>query len=809
MFAKIEAFFRRAHRRLSHREWAAGRRPHKGTAASGEAPGLLLIQVDALSRTELERAISRRRMPFVRGLLRRGDARLHSFYPGLPSTTSAVQAELYYGVRAAVPAFNFYDRIKREHGAMSRPDWAKDAEAACAAQARGLLEGGSSWSNIYTGGAGEDESHFCVASIGFGDMWRSGKVSSFFVHILLHPLSTLLLVVLMVLEFGLAVWDVAVGVFRGERLWPELKILLARMFLAIGLREFVTRGAAVDIARGLPVVHVNLIGYDEHAHRRGPDSAFAHWSLLGIDRSIHALYRAAEDSTRRDYSVWIFSDHGQERVRSFDLEREGGIEKMVHEALDLSQANDPAWKIRSQRRPLSPRLRSDRATERHIAHWSDAPQLTPGEESTFTVAAMGPLAHVYFARPPDDAQRKALAVRLVKQGVPGALIKQEDNSVIWVHAGGETAVPAGVSALLPHPEPVRAEIGEDLAALARHTQSGDLVLLGWSPGTSSWSFAPERGAHAGFGPEETRGFVLLPPGIRLPPGAEHHIRPAAMRTAALHLLERAPLASFLPVPAAGEALSLRVLTYNTHACAGMDGRVSPRRIARVIAARSPDLVALQELDLGRRRSRSEDQARIIAQVTEMHMVFCPTITQGEEHYGHALLCRWPIEIVRRAFLPTVPGKRWLEPRAALWARVAIGSRRINVITTHLGLGPKERRLQMEALLGPEWIGAVPAGEDVVLCGDFNAMPGSVAYCLAVSRLRDAQVGVNGHRPLCTFSATQPFVRIDHVFVSGAFVPRRISVPRDRFTRVASDHFPLVVDFSVGPSNGETPGHNPV
>ena len=41
----------------------------------------------------------------------------------------------------------------------------------------------------------------------------------------------------------------------------------------------------------------------------------------------------------------------------------------------------------------------------------------------------------------------------------------------------------------------------------------------------------------------------------------------------------------------------------------MDGRVSPRRVARVIRGQFPDIVALQEMDLGRRRSRAEDAAR--------------------------------------------------------------------------------------------------------------------------------------------------------------------------------------------------------
>ncbi len=807
MFAKVEAFFRRIRRRLTHREWAARRRSRSRAEGKGEEPGLLLIQIDGLSRTQLERAMTRRRLPFLRRLLQREEYQLHDFYPGLPSTTAAVQAELYYGVRAAVPAFAFYDRIKRQHGVMCWPEWAKEVEAACAAQAEGLLTGGSSWSNIYTGGASQEESNFCAASLGFGDIWRTGKISNIFAFILLHPFSTLWLVAMVVVELLLAAWDLVVGVCRGERLFPELQLVLSRMFITIGLREIMTIGAAGDLARGLPVVHVNFLGYDEQSHRRGPGSAFAHWTLLSIDRAIHTLFNAAEASSRRDYAVWIFSDHGQERVRSFDIEKAGGIEQILRTALDLSEQKDSAWRSRSQRRPPPPWLRHNRFAQRRLAQWSEASRLTAGEEASFTVAGIGPLGHVYFAQPLDDAKRRAVARRLIDQGgVPGVVVRMRDNSVIWFHGAGETAVPGGVPALVPHPEPLGTALGEDLAALAAHPHAGDIILLGWSPGTAPWTFAPERGAHGGLGPEEIRGFVLLPPRTRLPDGAQHYIRPAALRTAALHFLERAPLAAVEPVPVAGETMSLRVLTYNTHACEGMDGRVSPRRIARVIAARSPDIVALQELDLGRRRSRSEDQAALIARAVEMHVVFCPTVTVGEEHYGHALLSRWPIEVVRRGLLPVAPGGWWSEPRTALWARVVIGARRFNIITTHLGLGTEERRLQMEALTGPDWLGAVPLGEDVLLCGDFNSLPGSVPYRLAARRLQDAQAVLKRHTPLRTFSSTQPFARIDHIFASSSFVPEKIWVPRDRVTRVASDHLPLVVDFAIGPADAGKPAH---
>jgi endonuclease/exonuclease/phosphatase family metal-dependent hydrolase len=797
MFAKIEAFFRRGARRITHREWAAGRRPRPATG-TGEQPGLLLIQIDGLARTQLERAIAARRMPFLRRLLRREGGRLHDFYPGIPSTTAAVQAELHYGVRAAVPAFSFYDRAKRRHGVMCSPDWAKDAESACAAQAEGLLTGGSSWSNIYTGGASQEESHFCAASLGLDDMWRTGKIANIFMFILLHPLSTLMLILLLALEFVLAVWDLLIGLFRGEKLWRELQLLVSRVFVAIGLRELITIGAAIDLARGLPIIHINFVGYDEHAHRRGPDSAFAHWSLLGIDRAVATLYQAAEHSSRRDYTVWIFSDHGQERARSFDLEKPGGIEQIVRSALELSQQNDAAWRPRSQHRPIAPWLHRNRFAQRREIKWAESSRLTPGEEASFTVAGIGPVAHVYLAQPPDDAKRRAVARRLVAQGgVPGVLVRMQDDTALWFHAAGETVLPAGAAALLTHPEPLRQEIADDLTALARHPHSGDLVLLGWGPGTDAWTFAPERGAHAGMGPEETRGFVLLPPGARLPPGTAHHIRPAALRTAALHLLGRSALPATLPVPVAGETLSLRLLTYNTHSCSGMDGRISPRRIARVIAGHSPDLVALQELDLGRRRSRGEDQAALIAAEVGMHHVFCPTVTVDDEHYGHAILSRWPLEVVRRAFLPANPQSWWPEPRAAIWVRVVIGARRLNLITTHLGLDPEERRRQMAMLVGPEWLGAVPQGEEVIICGDMNATAGSPAYRLATARLRDAQTSLPGHAPLKTFSSTQVFARLDHVFSSAGCVVERVAVPRNRLTRVASDHLPLIVDYAIG------------
>ncbi len=793
MFAKLESYAHALRQRLSRSEWAIrhlGLTPSEGTA---EEPGLLMVQIDGFARTQLERALEKGYMPFLRRLIKREGYELKSFYSGIPSTTPAVQAELYYGVRAAVPAFSFFNKKRKELGMMYYPDWAKQFEAQCQEKAEGLLKGGSCWSNIYTGGAGQEESHFCAASIGFGDMWRTGKIRNIFVFILLQFPASLRIAWLLIVEIFVALWDVVDGVRQGERFSLEMGMAFSRVFIGTGLRELLKIGGKVDLARGLPIIHLNFLSYDEHAHRRGPGSKFALWALRDIDRAIKALFAAAQRSRRRDYSVWIFSDHGQERTRSFALEREGGIERVIRECLESSQKVDHAWRARSQRQlPPAWFSRGTRARER-LARRVAAEVLTESEKASFSVAAVGPVGHVYFAEPLDYPKRLAVARRLVSEGgVPSVVVCDAGNKV-WIHARGETPVPGGVEALLPHHPEVKRQMADDLAGLCENEHAGDIILLGWSPWSEPWTFAPERGAHGGPGPEETRGFVLLPSRTRLPAGVQEVIRPSALREAALHHLHRV---RFVPALKPIDGPQFRLVTYNTHGCSGTDGRVSPRRIARVLAAQNPDIVALQELDLGRRRSRAEDQAAIIARDLGMHLSFCPTVTHEGEHYGHALLSRWPIQLVRRAFLPCDKKSWWKEPRAALWVRILVGGHPVNVITSHLGLGRQERWLQVQALLGKEWAGAVPADESLAICGDFNLGPGSRSYGSLAGQLQDVQAARDGHRPLSTFTSVQPFTRIDHVFVSNHLETEHVFVPRNHLTRFASDHLPLVVDLKI-------------
>ena len=66
---------------------------------------------------------------------------------------------------------------------------------------------------------------------------------------------------------------------------------------------------------------------------------------------------------------------------------------------------------------------------------------------------------------------------------------------------------------------------------------------------------------------------------------------------------------------------------------GMDRKRSEARIAEVIAEMSVDIVALQKLDLGRRRSAGADQTKMIAEQLGWYSHFHPAMRIDDEHYG--------------------------------------------------------------------------------------------------------------------------------------------------------------------------------
>src|ERR1044071_9724032 len=63
--------------------------------------------------------------------------------------------------------------------------------------------------------------------------------------------------------------------------------------------------------------------------------------------------------------------------------------------------------------------------------------------------------------------------------------------------------------------------------------------------------------------------------------------------------------------------TLRIMTYNIHVGVGMDKKLDLQRIADVINKEKPDLVGLQEVDRGVKRTEGKDEIAELAAMKKM------------------------------------------------------------------------------------------------------------------------------------------------------------------------------------------------
>ncbi|MGO8689964.1 MAG: hypothetical protein ACLQLG_10035 [Thermoguttaceae bacterium] len=539
--------WRRVRRALSRDPWAVRllRLPCQ-PAPSGQ-PGLVLIQIDGLSRSQLERALHGRRMRFLRRLLRRKKYRLLTFYSGLPSATPAVQGELFYGVPCAVPSFCFRDRETGRPVRMFDPAPAAKVQARLSLLGEGLLRGGSAYCDNFSGGAAEP--HFCPSQWGWRTLWRAFHPLHFVVFFLLYFDGVVRVTFMMLVELALALRDCVRGLLGGRYLWKELGQVLSRVTVGILVRELMTMGARLDMVRGLPIIHLNFLGYDEQAHRRGPASAFAHWSLRGIDHAIRRTWRAARRAQRRDYQVWIYSDHGQEAAAAYHelagRTLQEAVEAAFHGSGDSREGDSPVFVATT--RSVVPE--SGQSPSPGTVPLAPATLLRGLEPATDTdegqpidglqVAAMGSLGQVYCPAFASPAERDSVARRLVAEAkIPLVLAADGAGQALAWTSQGCFHLPDEAAAVLGAGHPFLQEAAADLTALCHHPEAGQLVLGGWACQARAVSFSHESGAHAGPSPDETRAFAILPHHAPLGRDDRGWLRPLDLRRAVLEALGR-------------------------------------------------------------------------------------------------------------------------------------------------------------------------------------------------------------------------------------------------------------------------------
>jgi len=474
-----------------------------------EKPGVLMIKIDGLSHRQLQKSLSRDRLPYLRRLQQTQSHKLHPFYSGMPSTTPAVQAELFYGVKTSIPAIEFIDREQQERYVLLHPGAAEAMAQKLQRQGIPLLKGGSSYSNVYTGGA--DEARYCIQTMRLRSLPHLVSSVKMVFHFLVRPDKLLRMLGYGCLEMLIALLDFTRGALEGKDIFKEMKFIPTRVIVCILLREMIRMRVKMDVRKGVPIVHASFLGYDEQSHRRGPDSAFAHWTLKGIDAVIEDLHRTVLDSECRSYRMIVYSDHGQESVTPYREESHRTVEAAVQETAAAFEAGQGDGRARKN---------AQRSASRHSRLLLQQTDPQNGKTATrefarkkIQVTTFGPLGHIYLPQPMADDSKAMLAEALVRQANIPLVCYLKGDTPVAVNRKGTSVLAENGPQLLGEDHPYAEWTAADLACTCRHPNAGDLVISGWDPDGRPTTFAVENGAHGGPGKEETSGFLFFPAAI--------------------------------------------------------------------------------------------------------------------------------------------------------------------------------------------------------------------------------------------------------------------------------------------------------
>lgn len=240
---------------------------------------------------------------------------------------------------------------------------------------------------------------------------------------------------------------------------------------------------------------------------------------------------------------------------------------------------------------------------------------------------------------------------------------------------------------------------------------------------------------------------------------------------------------------------IRVITYNIHHGEGTDGKIDLPRIAKVLLAERPDVVALQEVDQNTRRSGRVDQPAELARLTSMAVVFGHNIDYDGGGYGTAVLTRLPVRssesVKLKSFYTSTP--QHAEQRAV--QIIELGepdSPTLLFLCTHLDYRPKDDERFNSAVTINDLM-RKRAEAPAIIAGDFNAMPESRVireFAMEWKIVGRDGDNINPQSALLTFPSSKPNRWIDDVMVRPA-ARWQVIEARVLDEPVASDHRPAL------------------
>jgi endonuclease/exonuclease/phosphatase family metal-dependent hydrolase len=258
-------------------------------------------------------------------------------------------------------------------------------------------------------------------------------------------------------------------------------------------------------------------------------------------------------------------------------------------------------------------------------------------------------------------------------------------------------------------------------------------------------------------------------------------------------VEEAPAAADEPDAAAPEKTTLRIMSFNIK-----HGEVAGHDFVKLTAPllpSKPDVLALQEVDEGTKRSGGLKETEAIAKHMGMpHAYFGRNFAYDGGYYGLAIVSKFPLSNTRVIRLDdhTVRGNGY-EPRIAVAAEVALGTRTITVVTVHASLKAEERPENAARIV--KALGA--RAPHALVMGDLNETPGAaIGDALVAAGFVDAWSERHPNGPGYTAPAAPiPLRRIDYLFKGSAFGATQHAWVPDVTT---SDHRPVAAVVTLPP-----------
>jgi len=411
---------------------------------------------------------------------------------------------------------------------------------------RGLLRGGSSISNMFSGDAEKSILTFSKITAGTKedkkkrarDMYMLMRNPYFFMRVL-------------VLYFG----DVFQELWQGwrqrrEDVQPRLNRLhngypFLRAATNIFLRDVAAYLTILDIVRGVPAIYTLFAGYDEVAHHSGPWTHDAMLTLRQFDRTLTQIFRAIEENAPRPYEFILLSDHGQSFGATFKQRYEIDILSFIKQQLphDTSMVgtgggDDGTMGVSAMMGELE-NIEDNKVTgsvgrtvvagaQRVMkSNLDQQPGSQEVKPANVTLCYSGNLANVYF-----DLHTRKVTLNELNAAYPGmvdALVGHEGiGFVVAYEDDGEPVAFGKDGARNLHTGDV---VGDDplepfgdvelrnwqVRRVADFSNAGDLVLNStYYPDGTVAALEELIGNHGGLGGEQTDAFIFHPGDMEVP-----------------------------------------------------------------------------------------------------------------------------------------------------------------------------------------------------------------------------------------------------------------------------------------------------